>query len=109
MFFLPVVIGAFIGDSVILNSLWGALVLETVPIETYMFMREDTLRHVLENGLLVSKFVDSCLTPCFSFLFVPFSCHAEVVADDTPAVEAVLKADKKRLELLAEVRWVFNL
>ena len=27
----------------------------------------------------------------------------EVVADDTPAVDAVLKADTKRLELLEEV------
>ena len=28
---------------------------------------------------------------------------AEIVADDTPAVQAVLKADKKRLALLSEV------
>ena len=27
---------------------------------------------------------------------------AEVVADDTPAIDAVVKADKKRLELLAK-------
>ena len=31
-----------------------------------------------------------------------FSC-TEVVADDTPAVDAVLKADTKRLALLEEV------
>lgn len=40
-----------------------------------------------------------------SSIFCSFSCFcfAEVAADDTPAVEAVLKADKKRLALLAEV------
>ena len=31
------------------------------------------------------------------------SSPAEVVADDTPAVDAVLKADTKRLALLEEV------
>lgn len=30
-------------------------------------------------------------------------CHVEVAADDTPAVDAVLKADTKRMALLEEV------
>ena len=30
-------------------------------------------------------------------------CHIEVAADDTPAVDAVLKADTKRMALLEEV------
>ena len=29
-------------------------------------------------------------------------CEQEVVADDTPAIDAVLKADTKRLELMEE-------
>ena len=32
-----------------------------------------------------------------------YGCFSEVKADDTPAVQAVLNADVKRLELLEEV------
>ena len=39
---------------------------------------------------------------------IPFLLILEVAADDTPAVDAVLKADTKRLELLEEVRPVFR-
>ena len=36
-------------------------------------------------------------------------CYVEVVADDTPAVEAVLKADTKRVALLEEVHTCMQL
>lgn len=41
---------------------------------------------------------DLILPPRIDFLYV----EQEVVADDTPAVEAVLKADKRRWDLLEE-------
>jgi ATP-binding cassette, subfamily F, member 1 len=43
---------------------------------------------------------DLKLPPRIDFLYV----EQEVVADDTPAVEAVLKADKRRWDLLEEER-----
>ena len=43
-----------------------------------------------------------CVTEVVSVVSQRLWFVSEVVADDTPAVDAVLKADKKRLALLAE-------
>jgi len=48
------------------------------------------LNHIAERKLAIPPRIDVLL------------CEQEVVADDTPAIEAVLKADKERLRLLAE-------
>ena len=48
------------------------------------------LNHIAERKLAIPPRIDALL------------CEQEVVADDTPAIDAVLKADTKRLELLAE-------
>lgn len=48
------------------------------------------LNHIAERKLAIPPRIDVLL------------CEQEVVADDTPAIDAVLKADTKRLELLAE-------
>lgn len=48
------------------------------------------LNHIAERKLAIPPRIDVLL------------CEQEVVADDTPAVDAVLKADTKRLELLEE-------
>ena len=50
------------------------------------------LNHIAERKLAIPPRIDVLL------------CEQEVVADDTPAIDAVLKADTKRLELLAEER-----
>ena len=48
------------------------------------------LNHIAERKLAIPPRIDVLL------------CEQEVVADDTPAIEAVLKADQERLRLLAE-------
>ena len=48
------------------------------------------LNHIAERKLAIPPRIDVLL------------CEQEVVADDTPAIDAVLKADTKRLELLEE-------
>ncbi len=48
------------------------------------------LNHITERKLAIPPRIDVLL------------CEQEVVADDTPAIDAVLKADTKRLELLEE-------
>ena len=48
------------------------------------------LDHIAERKLAIPPRIDVLL------------CEQEVVADDTPAIDAVLKADKERLRLLAE-------
>lgn len=58
----------------------------------------DTSTNVTQDNHLLTCVVCLCESNavcCFSF--------AEVVADETPAVDAVLKADTKRLALLEEV------
>ncbi|KAE8585472.1 hypothetical protein XENTR_v10021319 [Xenopus tropicalis] len=50
------------------------------------------LKHIANKALNIPPNIDVLL------------CEQEVVADDTPAVQAVLKADKKRLKLLEEER-----
>merc|ERR1712014_47758 len=47
---------------------------------------------------------DLKIPPRIDFLYV----EQEVLADDTPAVEAVLKADKKRWDLIEEERMLMN-
>ena len=53
-------------------------------------------------------FACACTCKCVDHTVIPFLLISEVVADDTPAVDAVLKADTKRLELLEEVRPCFQ-
>ena len=48
------------------------------------------VNHIAERKLAIPPRIDVLL------------CEQEVVADDTPAIDAVLKADTKRLELLEE-------
>ncbi len=48
------------------------------------------LNHIAERKLAIPPRIDVLL------------CEQEVVADDTPAIDAVLKADTQRLQLLAE-------
>ncbi|XP_048848544.1 ATP-binding cassette sub-family F member 1 isoform X2 [Brienomyrus brachyistius] len=55
------------------------------------------LKHIANRALSIPPNIDVLL------------CEQEVVADDTPAVEAVLKADTRRLKLLEEERQLQNL
>lgn len=48
------------------------------------------LNHIAERRLTIPPNIDVLL------------CEQEVVADETPAIDAVLSADKKRVSLLAE-------
>ena len=48
------------------------------------------LKHIADRKLAIPPNIDVLL------------CEQEVMADDTPAIEAVLKADTKRLKLLEE-------
>ena len=48
------------------------------------------LKHIADRKLAIPPNIDVLL------------CEQEVMADDTPAIEAVLKADTKRLHLLEE-------
>ena len=50
------------------------------------------LRHIASKALNIPATIDVLY------------CEQEVVADDTPAVEVVLKADEKRTQLLQEVK-----
>lgn len=48
------------------------------------------LKHIADRKLAIPPNIDVLL------------CEQEVIADDTPAIDAVLKADTKRLQLLEE-------
>lgn len=48
------------------------------------------LKHISDRKLAIPPNIDVLL------------CEQEVMADDTPAIDAVLKADTKRLQLLEE-------
>ena len=48
------------------------------------------LKHIADRKLAIPPNIDVLL------------CEQEVMADDTPAIDAVLKADTKRLQLLEE-------
>ncbi|XP_023933123.1 ATP-binding cassette sub-family F member 1 [Lingula anatina] len=54
------------------------------------------LKHIASRALKIPPKIDVLL------------CEQEVVADDTPAITAVLNADKKRLALLAEEKHLMN-
>lgn len=54
------------------------------------------LAHIASKALAIPPNIDVLL------------CEQEVVADDTPAVEAVLKADTKRVELLAREKQLLH-
>ncbi|XP_030644653.1 ATP-binding cassette sub-family F member 1 [Chanos chanos] len=55
------------------------------------------LKHIANRALSIPPNIDVLL------------CEQEVVADDTPAVQAVLKADTRRLKLLEEEKQLQNL
>ncbi|XP_061111108.1 ATP-binding cassette sub-family F member 1 isoform X2 [Conger conger] len=55
------------------------------------------LKHIANRALSIPPNIDVLL------------CEQEVMADDTPAVQAVLKADTRRLKLLEEERQLQNL
>ncbi|XP_076157989.1 ATP-binding cassette sub-family F member 1 isoform X2 [Alosa pseudoharengus] len=55
------------------------------------------LKHIANRALSIPPNIDVLL------------CEQEVIADDTPAVQAVLKADTRRLKLLEEERQLQNL
>ena len=58
----------------------------------YRMGKTTLLNHIAERKLAIPPRIDVLL------------CEQEVVADDTPAIDAVLKADTKRLELMEEER-----
>ena len=61
-----------------------------VMFDSYRMGKTTLLNHIAERKLAIPPRIDVLL------------CEQEVVADDTPAIDAVLKADTKRLELLEE-------
>ena len=59
-------------------------------ILTHSMGKTTLLNHIAERKLAIPPTIDVLL------------CEQEVQADDTPAIDAVLKADTKRLKLLEE-------
>ncbi len=59
-------------------------------LSTHRMGKTTLLNHIAEKRLTIPPNIDVLL------------CEQEVVADDTPAIDAVLSADKKRMALLEE-------
>ena len=77
----------------------------------YRMGKTTLLRHIAERKLNIPPNID--VLYCEQGMsklslppspFHPFPSLSEIVVDDTPAIEAVLKADVQRLQLLEEER-----
>ena len=83
-------------EDMVLSALMGKRLIYFVLLSNIKFVtifrhgKTTLLRHIASRALQIPPSIDVLL------------CEQEVVADDTPAVQAILKADVKRTSLLAE-------